>query len=148
MPQFRQTNGLTCYSFACGYIQRAELKHPLPHKVVDLYRDGACWHVKAYDYGLDNDGQGRLSWDSFDSLTAARIRWDEKVREVFKAELSQLPRDARYTINREFHGEAEQSWVTRFCNEWVDKAETRVQARLKAYQHWKTHVVPPAAPVA
>lgn len=148
MPQFHQLNGLTAYSFACGYIQRAQLKRPLPHKVVDLYRDSACWQVKAYDYGLDNDGQGRLSWDSFDSLTAARIRWDEKVREVFKDELEALRGDGRYTYTREFHGEAEQSWITRFCGEWVGKSETRVQARLNAYQHWQQHVLAPAAPVA
>lgn len=152
MPQFRQANGLTCYSFACGYIQRAELKHPLPHKVVDLIKDG-CWHIKGYDYGEVGTangqlGQGRLFWETLNNITEARTLWERKVREVFKDELLQMAKDHRYTYTREYHGEAEPSWITRFGGEWVDKSDTRLAAMLKGFQHWKQHVVPPAAPVA
>lgn len=142
MPQFRQVNGLTAYSFACGYIQRAELKLPDRNVQVDLHKDG-CWHIKRLDWGGPR-GLTTLNkrWETTTNLQQARLVWEDWVKETFKDELLQMAKDHRYTYTREFHGEAEQSWITRFCGEWVGNAETRLQARLKAYQHWFEHVKP------
>lgn len=61
---------LTAYSFACGYIQRALfiVKPEEDFIELDLWHEGACYHVRAYDY----KSKGRLFWDSYDTLGEAR----------------------------------------------------------------------------
>lgn len=64
MNKIRNNNGtLTVYGFACGYIERKKRGGV----EVDLYRDGAVWHVTARD-----DERGRFVWECFDLLTPAR----------------------------------------------------------------------------
>lgn len=63
--KFHNSNGtLTAYAFACGYIERKETENLR----LDLWHEGACYHVKAHEF----NGRGRLTWESFDGLAAAR----------------------------------------------------------------------------
>lgn len=65
--KFYLKNGeLTAYSFACGYIQRAVIGGAGGVQL-DLWREGACYHVRGHKYG-----EGRLFWDSYDTLGEAR----------------------------------------------------------------------------
>jgi hypothetical protein len=66
MNTINKPNGdLTMYGFACGYIQTRLLS--TNGGEVQLFRDGAVWHVVA----RDND-RGRFVWETFDLLTPAR----------------------------------------------------------------------------
>lgn len=72
--KFKNKNGtLTAYSFACGYIERKK-RDDLQ---VDLFRDGAVWHVTARD-----DKRGRFVWECFDALTPARKFHKRTFKEV------------------------------------------------------------------
>lgn len=64
---FRNKNGdLDRYAMACGYVQRIEQGQLR----LDLWREGACYHVRAHEFG--DTGRGRLFWESFNKLTDAR----------------------------------------------------------------------------
>lgn len=138
-PSFRQVSGLTVYAFACGYIQRVELELATSDIRVDLWHEGACFHVRVHDF----KGDGRLDWASFDNVGKARIYWKKQVMKHLGYAICAIRRDSRYTVAREFHGGAEPSWVVRFCGEWLDKADTLVGAQLKAYRHLHDHVQTP-----
>lgn len=61
--KFKNKSGsLTPYAFACGHIERKKRGDV----EVDLYRDGAVWHVTAHNEA------GRYVWECFDFLTQAR----------------------------------------------------------------------------
>ncbi|HBO9091777.1 TPA: hypothetical protein NH971_000923 [Pseudomonas aeruginosa] len=130
-PSFRQKNGLTRYAFTCGYIQRVEVKRGSTETRVDLWHEGACFHVRAHVF----NGAGRLFWESFHSITEAREFWHGEVWRIFRAELCEVAPDQRYSYRQEFHGERDPSHVVRFCGEWVGKSETVVGAMLLAWQH-------------
>lgn len=68
---------LSQYAFACGYIQREETET----QWLDLYHDGACYHVKYYNFET-----GEKSWDCFamGELTQARKHWHKLKRQYFK----------------------------------------------------------------
>ena len=77
-PKFHNKNGtLTAYAFACGYIERKETENLR----LDLWREGACWHVRANDFDAANC---RLFWESFDLLTEARKFFNAQKRQLFK----------------------------------------------------------------
>jgi len=62
--KFKNKSGtLTTYAFACGYIETRQTGAV----EVQLFRDGAAWHVIARD-----DNRGRFLWECFDLLTPAR----------------------------------------------------------------------------
>ena len=59
---------LTHYALACGYIQRFEQDA----KRVTLWHEGGpVYHVRAHDF---TSGQ-RITWETFETLTAARKYW-------------------------------------------------------------------------
>lgn len=63
---------LTPYALACGYIERAELAGGVS---VTLWAEHGTIHVRAHD-AL----RGRVFWDSFETVTAARARFTRAVR--------------------------------------------------------------------
>lgn len=129
--KFRCNRGLTPYAFACGYIQRASATKGGKDCRVDLWHEGACYHVRAHEF----DGAGRLCWECFDSLTEARKYWHSKVWEIFGDDLAAIAKDGRYSYRPEFVGEPEPCFVTRFCGEFVGKSDTPVGAMLAAVEH-------------
>lgn len=48
--KFRCNRGLTRYAFACGYIQRASATKDGKECRVDLWHEGACYHVRAHEF--------------------------------------------------------------------------------------------------
>lgn len=67
---------LTAYALACGYIQQFEQAD----KRVTLWHEGGpVYHVRAHDFKA---GQ-RLTWETFETLTAARKYW-RKMRTYIK----------------------------------------------------------------
>ena len=81
-PKFRLANraDLTAYAFACGYVQ----DRWFGDVHVQLYHEGACYHVKRFDHEAWNRcmpmDHCRI-WDSFDLLSEARHRYRELVRQ-------------------------------------------------------------------
>lgn len=59
---------VSAYGLACGYIERATLSETQ----LSLWCEHGVYHVRAHDFG----GHGRLFWDSFRLLSAARKRFD------------------------------------------------------------------------
>lgn len=43
--------------------------------------------------------------------------------------------DNRYSINKEWCGQTEAKFIIRFCNRWIDKADTIEQAEEIALRH-------------
>lgn len=137
LNRFRNTYGLTDYAFHCGYLQRAELITDDTDISIDLWHEGACYHVRGHERLRpgDESPRGRLFWISEESLTNARKQWKEKVKEFFGETIRTVQKDKRYTVTREWHGEEQQSWITRFCGEWIDHASTTQGAWLNAASH-------------
>lgn len=128
---FRQKNGLTQYALACGYIQRVEATVNGRNIRVDLWHEGACYHARAHDF----TESVRLAWESDESLVKAREHWDDLIWEHFGNALKEIAKDKRYSYSREFHGESDPSFITRFCGDWVGKSETPSGAMMNAYMH-------------
>lgn len=49
--------------------------------------------------------------------------------------IKQAKADARYSVTKEFCGQATAQWVVRFCGEWVDCRETETEAWKRAADH-------------
>lgn len=143
MPKFRNKSGLTAYALSCGYIQRFELLDDTGMLRVDLWHEGACFHVH-----VSQEGE-RLSWVSEALLGDARAQWEKFVRTHAGERLKAIRKDGRYAVAREFHGEGDPSWVARFCSgpghEGVIYAtdgssgtfgcSTKLQAQGRCYSH-------------
>jgi serine/threonine protein phosphatase PrpC len=83
IEKFYLKNGeLNAYSFACGYIQKAELRKVSTdhHTSLELWHEGACYHVRAHDHEL----KGRIFWESFDSLGDARKFFHSELKKLKK----------------------------------------------------------------
>lgn len=64
-PRFYTKEGwLTPYAMACGYIHRTEVNRVS----VEFWSEHQHYHVRSHCY----QGGGRLAWDTFTSITAAR----------------------------------------------------------------------------
>lgn len=131
--KFRNGQGLTAYSFLCGYIQRVESKVSGEEIRIDLWLEHGCWHVRAHNY----DSVGRIEWVSEENLTDARTQWKRLVKQLFGEYISTAKADKRYTVAREFHGESEPSWVVRFEGNWVNHSDNAEMAWIKAAEHKK-----------
>jgi len=146
-PVFKTKSGLSAYALACGYIQRFELTDNKRDLVVDLWHEGACYHVRAHDH----KGPGRIMWESFDTLTEARREWRKAVYLYAGADLRTIQRDSRYTVAREYHGEAQPSYIARFCGEALPASQdspgafgcsTAAQAWGRCYTHNAARTAP------
>lgn len=128
--KFNQVSGLTAYAFGRGYIQIAKLQRGGAELSVWLgMRHGA------YVVQVDDSSAGMLHHTVTTSLLQARKVWLEQAESRFAEPLAAVKRDKRFSFVREFGGEREQQWVTRFCGEWVGKSYTKVGAQLLAYSH-------------
>lgn len=85
MSDTRFTNkdgSLTGYALACGYIERKTYysRNGEAYTQVSLWREGNVYHVRAHEF----NGQGRISWDSFDlgELHVARRAWRKACKEA------------------------------------------------------------------
>ena len=141
MPTYRQANGLTLHGFACGYIQKAELNLPRLglHSEVTLRKQDGGWHLSSFDHTT----QQQTGLSIFPRLGRAREVWAMWVKARYQGTLTAIAKDRRYTYNREYHGEADPSWITRFCGEWVAKSDTRLGAMLKAAEHYDNFIFGP-----
>lgn len=74
------TGKITAYQAACGAVQRIELKQCDHHSVtsIDLWVEHGTYHVRAHDHEL----HGRLFWASYDTITAARTRYNKAVKDI------------------------------------------------------------------
>lgn len=74
MNALKTKNGsLTPYAFACGYIEQVELRGVR----TTLWLEGT-WHVRQHNFNTHE----RVFWDSFDTLGAARKRYEQAVKAV------------------------------------------------------------------
>lgn len=128
--KFRNKSGLTAYALGCGYIQRAELKTLINDSRIDLYHEGACYHVRGYDF----KESGRLLWECFESLAEARKAWASQVSKYYGERIAAAKCDARYRVTREFTGADGQVYVARFSGERLGQSDTDAGAWLIAYQ--------------
>ncbi len=70
MSELRTANGrISAYGFACGYVEQAKIGDIR----IRLWINHGCYHVRAHEHGFG--GRGRLFWDSFRTLGAARKRF-------------------------------------------------------------------------
>lgn len=75
--KFRTKTGrLTPYALACGYVEQCE--SPSAVRLTLWHEGGPCYHVRAHDHA----NHKRLFWDSFESLSEARKRYDVARREI------------------------------------------------------------------
>lgn len=73
MNKFHNIDGSpTAYAFACGYTQN--FYEGSWH--VQLYKEHMCYSVRSWE------NSERRNWDVFDTLTPARQRYRELVREI------------------------------------------------------------------
>ena len=49
--------------------------------------------------------------------------------------------DKRYTINKEYSGYVKQSYVVRFCGEWVGHSKHKDEAIAIAQEHYDNHKI-------
>jgi hypothetical protein len=66
--------GPTAYEFACGACQVRTLA---PDFRITLWKEHGTYHVRGHDFSTHT----RVFWDSFRTLTEARKRFAEAVRE-------------------------------------------------------------------
>lgn len=77
--QFYLSNGeLSAYGLACGYVQRRTL---VPDFTVELFREHAHYHVRTSTYVYGASAAHNRIWEVFDTLTPARRRYHELIRE-------------------------------------------------------------------
>lgn len=76
-----QTKTLPAQLLACGAVQYFELRKPCGELTkVTLWKEHSVYHVRAHIF----DGLGRLFWDSFPTLTEARARFKQGIKEVME----------------------------------------------------------------
>ena len=109
--KFRHLSGLTAYAFACGYIQRFETYDNDGLLTIDLWHEGACYHVRMT---LNSE---RREWVCEGNLSDARAQWHRMIREHAGERLKQIRKDKRYSVAREHHGESDPSWVARWLGD-------------------------------
>lgn len=70
---YTKAGRLTPYALSCGYVEQEE------HNNIQttLWLSHGAYHVRQHDYG----GRGRITWESFRSLVAARKRYSALVRQ-------------------------------------------------------------------
>ena len=73
MPKFHNKQGLTPYSFACGYMQVIHETCDGVDYTVELYLDGAVYATRVFI-----DGE-RREWVCEENLSDARKHWDKFV---------------------------------------------------------------------
>lgn len=62
MAELHNKDGsLSAFGFACGYYQTETIKTDSVDIVLQLWFEGACYHVRAHNF----NGEGRLFWESF-----------------------------------------------------------------------------------
>ena len=66
MPQFHNKQGLTAYSFVCGYMQQIRETCDGVDYTVEFYLDGGVWAVRVFI-----DGE-RREWVCEENLVDAR----------------------------------------------------------------------------
>ena len=118
--KFYNQQGLTAYSFACGYVQdiRVDDIH------IELYLDGGVYATRVFR------GSERLLWICEESLSDARYHFNIAVRDylpVLKAHNKELVRDGQQAV---FLNKPERNgmWV---CNGYY--APSKWEAVAKAY---------------
>lgn len=146
-PLFKNQSGLSDYALFCGYIQRFALADADRDLTIDLWQEGAGYHVRAHDH----KGIGRIMWETFDRLTDARREWRHTISTHARDDLRAIKRDRRYTVAREHHGEAQPSYIARFCGEAIPASEdsphsigcsTAAQAWGRCYTHNAARMAP------
>lgn len=75
--QNAKTGRITAYGFACGYIER----HESCGVAVTLWKEHGTYHVRAHGGNI-----GRIFWDSFPNLAAARKRYELAKQSLFGEE--------------------------------------------------------------
>ena len=75
MPQFHTKQGLTVYSFVCGYVQQIRETCDGVDYTVEFYLDGGVWAVRVFI-----DGE-RREWVCEENLVDARKHWDKFVQQ-------------------------------------------------------------------
>lgn len=129
--KFHNANGLSVYALACGYIQEVDAVNDGRNIRIQMWLEHGSFHVRAHDHTVD----GRLDWISEGSVADARRHFDTMIRRYYGEAITAARKDRRYTVAREYCGDKEPRWVTRFCGEWVGKAETRLAAYVVAHTH-------------
>lgn len=131
-PIFRIKAGLSVYALACGYIQEIDTKITGNNIRVQLLMEHGAFHVKAHDF----DDVGRIEWVVEDQIGDARTQWTALVNQLFGEVIRTIKKDKRYTVTREFSGDpCGALYVTRFCGEFVSRADTIPAAWVKAAEH-------------
>lgn len=75
MNKFRNKAGrLTPYALACGYLEQFERNGS---RVTLWHEGGPLYHVRHH-----SDLHGRVFWDSFETITAARKRYDTAIKTI------------------------------------------------------------------
>lgn len=73
MSKFRNAKGrLTRYALGCGYVERKDIGS---QSVTMWHEGGPAIHVRQHD-----GNHGRVFWDTFTTLAAARKRYDQACR--------------------------------------------------------------------
>lgn len=71
---YLQTGELSSYALACGYMESVWVDSI--H--ITLWREHNAYHVEA----CDHEGEGILFWGVFDSLSPARKRFRQAIKEI------------------------------------------------------------------
>jgi len=73
-PFYNKKGELTSYGLACGYIEQFE---HLQQRVT-LWKEHNAYHVRRHNFFRNK----RVFWDSFETLTEARKRYNESSKEI------------------------------------------------------------------
>lgn len=128
---FRIKSGLSVYALACGYIQQIDTEITGESIRVQLRMEHGAFHVQAHNF---TEG-GRIEWVVEDQIGDARTQWAALVKQIFGDVIKTIKKDRRYTVNREYMGESDPAYVTRFCGEKVDYSDTPAAGWIKAAEH-------------
>ncbi|UNA02765.1 hypothetical protein [Enterobacter phage vB_ExiM_F5M1E] len=128
---FRIKSGLSVYALACGYVQQIDTEVTGESIRVQLRMEHGAFHVQAYNF----TEHGRIEWVVEDMIGDARTQWQRLVNQIFGDTIKATKKDRRYTVNREYRGESDPAYVTRFCGEYVDYSDTAAAGWIKAAEH-------------
>ncbi|AEZ66255.1 hypothetical protein EXT67_20525 [Pectobacterium atrosepticum] len=129
---FRIKSGLSVYALACGYIQQIDTEITGESIRVKLRMEHGAFHVQAHNF---TEG-GRIEWIVEGQIGDARAQWKALVNQLFGEVIRTIKKDKRYTVAREFSGDpCGALYVTRFCGEFVSRADTIPGAWVKAAEH-------------
>jgi hypothetical protein len=80
--KFKLPGGLcTAYALACGYIDKVSISHDLASYDIEHYQEPACKVYQVRVMYTDADGRRtRMIWDSYDSVTKSRQRYNRLVK--------------------------------------------------------------------